>query len=318
MKHYYNPFKRATTSMLTVLALIVISAGVAFAATASRPSLAPTDPHIFALKWGSNGSGDGQFFVPVGVAVDSSGNVYVVEQLNHRIQKFDRNGTFITKWGSLGSGNGQFAVPCWGGGGMAVTTSMWVDNGNRRIQKFDSSGNFLRMWGWNVKGGGVFEICTAAETCQAGTSGSGDGQFLFPRGVGVDSSGNVYVAETGNHRIQKFDSNGTFLTKWGSQGSGDGQFDYPTGVAVDGSGNVYVEERDNDRIQKFDSTGNFLAKWGSQGSGDGQFQNPTGMAVDSSGNVYVADRHNHRIQKFDSNGTLSHQVGQPRQRGWAV
>ena len=122
-----------------------------------------------------------------------------------------------------------------------------------------------------------------------GSKGSDDGQFNNPRGVAVDSSGNVYVADSNNYRIEKFDSNGTFLAKWGSNGSGDGQFKYPDGVAVDSSGNVYVADTNNYRIEKFDSNGTFLTKWGSIGSGDGQFKDPYGVAVDSSGNVYVAD-----------------------------
>jgi hypothetical protein len=112
------------------------------------------------------------------------------------------------------------------------------------------------------------------------------------------------VADSNNHRIQKFDSNGTFLAKWGSEGSGDGQFNWPAGVWVDNSGNVYVADYNNHRIQKFDTYGAFLAKWGSEGGGDGEFKNPTGVWVDDSGNVYVAERGNHRIQKFDPNGTF--------------
>ena len=86
--------------------------------------------------------------------------------------------------------------------------------------------------------------------------------FSNPSGVAVDSSGNVYVADTGNNRIQKFDSSGGFIAKWGSSGSGDGQFSYPSGVAVDSSGNVYVADTSNQRIQKFNSSGGFITKWG--------------------------------------------------------
>jgi parallel beta-helix repeat protein len=126
----------------------------------------------------------------------------------------------------------------------------------------------------------------------------------YPSGVTIDASGNVYVAEYPNHQIQKFTSDGTFLTKWGSYGLGDGQFYYPWDVAVDSLGNVYVADRDNYRIQKFTSEGTFLTKWGSSGSGDGQFSSPEGVAVDGSGNVYVADTYNNRIQKFSSTGTF--------------
>jgi len=75
--------------------------------------------------------------------------------------------------------------------------------------------------------------------------------FSSPNGVAVDGSGNVYVADTGNHRIQKFSSSGVFVDTWGSKGRENGQFKYPAGVAVDGSGNVHVADSGNHRIQKF-------------------------------------------------------------------
>ena len=142
-----------------------------------------------------------------------------------------------------------------------------------------------------------------------GSSGSGNGQFIDPHGVAVDSSGNVYVADLGNHRIQKFDSNGNFIIKWGSNGSDPGQFFKPFGVAVDSSDNVYVADTHNHRIQKFDGNGNFIIRWGSYGNGNEQLYYPFDIAVDSLGNVYVTDSYNHRIQKFDSNGAYLTQWG---------
>ena len=94
-------------------------------------------------------------------------------------------------------------------------------------------------------------------SAQWGSPGSGSGQFLNPFGMAVDSSDNVYVADQSNHRVQKFDSNGRYLTQWGSRGSGSGRFDYPFGVAVDSSGNVYISDRDNHCVQKF-AQGNLL------------------------------------------------------------
>ncbi|MFC2019340.1 6-bladed beta-propeller [Chloroflexota bacterium] len=137
-----------------------------------------------------------------------------------------------------------------------------------------------------------------------GSPGFGDYQFSTPVGGAVDASGNFYVSDLSNNRIQKFDSSGTYITEWGSQGPGNGQFNIPSGVAVDTSGNVYVCEYTNNRIQKFDSDGVFITKWGSEGNGDSQFNAPRAIAVDASGNVYVTDSLNHRIQVFDSTGNF--------------
>ena len=131
-----------------------------------------------------------------------------------------------------------------------------------------------------------------------GQMGERDGRFVTPQGVAVDSSGNVYVADMGMDRIQKFDSEGTFSTKWGSAGEENGEFHEPQGVAVDSSGNVYVADTVNHRIQKFDFEGTFITTWGSQGDRDGEFRGPTGVAVDSSNNVYVSEQGSNRIQKF--------------------
>ncbi len=258
----------------------------------------------FLAKWGEVGFGDGEFFRPAGVAVDASGNVYVVESGGNRIQTFDATGNFIAKWGTSGSDHGQFSDPK----GVAVDASGNVyvaEQGNSRIQKFDGTGTFLRMWGWGVDtGASALEVCTSATLpCQAGSMGSGDGELNYTNGVAVDSAGNVYVVAPESDRIQKFDSDGTFLTNWGSEGSGDGQLNYPKGVAVDSSGNVYVADANNNRIEKFNGTGTFLARWGVPPP-DGQFLSPTGVAVDSSANVYVADSGNVRIQKFDSTGSF--------------
>jgi predicted DNA-binding antitoxin AbrB/MazE fold protein len=150
---------------------------------------AATCEYQFETTWGSEGSGDGQLYYPEGVALDTSGNVYVADRVNHRIQKFTSDGTFLTTWGSQGSGDGQFDFPY----GVAVDASGNVyvaDIYNYRIQKFTSYGTFLTKWG---------------------SLGSGDGQFANPMGVAVDSSGNVYVADTWNHRIQKFRGYHTFF-----------------------------------------------------------------------------------------------------------
>jgi DNA-binding beta-propeller fold protein YncE len=139
-----------------------------------------------------------------------------------------------------------------------------------------------------------------------GSQGSADGQFDGPSSVAVDSQGNVYVVDSGNARVQKFDSTGNFLLKWGSYGKTSGQFRTPAGIAVDASGDVYVADSGNRRIQKFDGSGNFLLQWGSLGYDPGQFAAMGGVAIDHQGAVYVLDLYygNGRIQKFDSGGAF--------------
>ena len=153
-----------------------------------------------------------------------------------------------------------------------------------------------------AQNGGTIEGLCPSRACAGGTflttwgsSGTGNGQFNGPGGIKVDGSGNVFVADTENNRIQKFDNAGTFLTTWRT---GTEPLVGPDSIAVDGSGNVFVTEFFTNRIEKFDNAGTFLTTWGSVGTGNGQFEVPLGVAVDGSGNVFVAEFGNNRIQKF--------------------
>jgi DNA-binding beta-propeller fold protein YncE len=121
--------------------------------------------------------------------------------------------------------------------------------------------------------------------------------------VAVDAWFYVYVADFGNHRIQKFDGSGRFVTAWGRAGNADGEFNSnrgPAGIAVDHAGRVYVADEGSHRIQRFDRSGAFVAKWGTYGQRNGEFYSPMGVAVDNAGHVYVADTDNNRIQKFEA------------------
>jgi streptogramin lyase len=126
--------------------------------------------------------------------------------------------------------------------------------------------------------------------------------FNQPGGVTTDRDGFVYVADTYNHRIQKFTTDGQFVAKWGSEGSGEGELLFPTDVAVDNNGFVYVAEWNNHRIQKFTTGGQFVSKWEDGGSGGGELLEPSSIAADNRGFVYVADWGNSRIQKYTTDG----------------
>lgn len=142
-----------------------------------------------------------------------------------------------------------------------------------------------------------------------GNNGTGDRQFNSPQGIAVDTNGLVYVADTSNHRIQVFQSDGTFVRKWGSSGTGDSQFSSPSSISVGPTGLVFVSDTGNHRIQIFQSDGTFVRKWGSSGTASSQFNSPNGIAVDTNGIVYVVDSNNHRIQVFQSDGTFVRKWG---------
>jgi DNA-binding beta-propeller fold protein YncE len=199
----------------------------------------------YLLKFGSRGNGEGQFASPWGIAVDRVRSyVYVVDSANFRVQKFDHTGEFIMQWGGFGNNDGQFYFPR----GIAVDPSdgaiYVVDMGNHRIQKFDTSTNvlpqLLTKWGGAVEAG-------HASSPQAQEAG----QLRSPWGIAVDSYGDVYVSDTGNQRLQKFDREGNFITQWGGFGNGDGQFNFPFGLAVDARGSVFVVDSANTRVQQF-------------------------------------------------------------------
>jgi DNA-binding beta-propeller fold protein YncE len=190
----------------------------------------------------------------------------------------------VRVWGSQGTAAGQFQSPR--AVAVAPDGSVYVaDARNNRVQKFDSEGNLILTWGTL----GSIDNNTA----EAGT-------FSEPWGVAVGPDGSVYVADTWNHRIQKFDPNGQFQTMWGTFGQGETPqaFWGPRAVAVDTQGRVFVADTGNKRVVVFDGQGNFQNVMGFGGSELGQFDEPVGLAVTDEGLVFVADTWNQRVQVF--------------------
>jgi DNA-binding beta-propeller fold protein YncE len=282
------------------------------------------------------GAGDGEFWGPFGVVVDKAGYLYVGAYWDGGISKFTTAGQFINKWHSGSDRPGFFysphAIAVDAAGNIYVADSL-----NYRIQKLDPSGNFVKSWGKYGTGNGefggipdshqgphavaldpisgnVYVADTLNNRIQMFDS-SGNyldqlGGLTRPSGLAFDGAGNFYVAEWSAHRIKKFDKNKNQLAVWGSQGSSDGQFQNPHGIAVDADGYVYVADANNNRIQVFDANGNFEGKWGTFGQEDGQLNQPWDVAIDSDGNVLVADTYNDRVQKFTPNGCFISRLGQ--------
>ena len=277
-------------SLIAALAATVIDIPSDNVFAQTNNDTAEMQEYQFVTKWGSLGTEPGQFDGQNNVA-GTGGFIYVPDYYNQRIQKFTNDGQFITMWGgSYGEADGEFANPH----GVAIDSegNVYVsERSGLRIQKFDPDGNFIAKWG---------------------SEGTGDGQFQHLHDIVVGPGGGsenasssnefVYTTDTELFNVQKFTTDGVFITSWGSEGEGEGQFASLESLDVDTQGNVYVADYDNNRIQKFTSDGVFISAWGSEGSEEGQFDGPAGLAVDNEDNVYVTDVNNHRVQKFTSNG----------------
>ena len=186
------------------------------------------------------------------------------------------NYRLVKTYGSGGEGDGQFKNP----GGVVLgsentrETVIVADTINSRIQVlYADDGSLARKWG---------------------TEGSGNTELSAPEGIARDSAGNVWVADTGNHRVYVFDAGGTFLRKFGSHKRGDDDVWDPAGIAVNPAGNVIVAHNGfSESIVEFDPTGTFIRKLPGR-----QFHRPSGLTTDAAGNLFVADSDNFEIKKM--------------------
>lgn len=214
--------------------------------------------------------------------------------------------------GGFGVASGQLQTPR----GVAAGPDGLVyvaDTGNNRVQVFDAAGNLVRGWG------SLCNLEDPAASCVdpdgSGPQPLGAGQFKEPWGIEVAADGTVYVADTWNHRIQRFGSDGTFLGAWGhfgqaaaGQSAGSlGVFYGPRDVAVNADGLVYVTDTGNKRVQVFTADGEFVGEFGEGGPLEGQFDEQVGLDIGPDGLLYVADTWNGRVDVFDSNHTFLRQ-----------
>ena len=276
---------------------------------------------------GTQGTGNGEFSQPWGIGVNATGWIFVAEYQNYRIQLFDNSSSHSFSSHIIDPGvryndcyrdsmDIQSGDPCGDDGELNEplditfdsSGNLWVvDNGNNRIQKFDQSGNFVSKFGSpcvmnsdnSAAGSGVNgALCN---TNASGASNDGDGQFYSPKAIAIDSSDNIWIADTNNNRIQKFNSAGVYQSQFGSEGTGDGQFNNPQDLDFDSDGNLYVVDHNNRRVQQFDSSGTYLTSFGSYGTGNGQFINPHYITIDPFNHIYVGDRERGNVQVFDDN-----------------
>ena len=265
------------------------------------------------------GSAAGRLDGPTGLAIDSRGDVYVVDQGNDRVQEFSQTGTPLGRWGTKGKGTLQFDAPS----DVAISPNgdLYVSDGaNKRIQVLRAGRQIDEI---DFNGGGIAvdphgnlyatdyydsiiqkypypvdrDISTPIPVPVIRV-----GRFPYPAGITVDARGIIYAADREHDRVVELSPAGKLLFVIGRSGKAPDRFNRPSDVALDREGNIYVADTKNDRIQKFSAQGIYLAQWGSLGTGLGQFEQPVDIVVDASRNVYVSDHFNNRIQKLSPSG----------------
>jgi streptogramin lyase len=220
-------------------------------------------------RFGTHGSGDGQFSHPIDIAVTND-EIYVVEKNNHRVQVFDINGSFLRKWGSSGSGDSQFNQPfsiSLDMNGTVVNEVFIADRYNYKAKVFDANGTFKRT--------------------------IGSGMISESTGISFGPDGLLYLSSCRANKIEVFETNGTHVRTFSTTMN-------PYHIDFHGD-KLAVSAYDNHKLEVFDKNGTALSVIGSYGNNLGLFNHALGVAFDSLGNLHVADTNNHRIQVLDSN-----------------
>jgi tripartite motif-containing protein 71 len=249
----------------------------------------------FQDLWGSFGNLPEQMGFPrslAALAATDDGGVYVGDTSNDEIDEWTAAGDFRRTWGASGRAAGNFTIPR----GVAIgrqSVLLVADTRNDRIERFRPNRRFLDAWG-------------ALNSLGYPASGSDPGEFADPSGVAVDpASGDVYVTEGGNHRVQRLAADGTAIETYGGlrAGTGLGQFKEPLGVAVGPGGELLVADTRNDRLQRRDPV------TGAWSLIPGSFARPAAIAVDAAGRIYVAEAAADRVQVLAPDGSAEAVIG---------
>jgi len=215
---------------------------------------------------------------PVGLALDGDENLYVAEQETRGASVYDRDGNFLRFITDDSIERPAGVAVDRNKGKLYLVDSGHSESTEHTVKIFDLEGKLLGHLG---DGRGGYP-----------------GQFLFPTYIAVDASSNVYVSDTLNSRVQKFDPDGNYLMSFGGRGNGWGMFDKPKGVALDSFGNVYVADSGWSNVQIFNSKGEILLFFGGRGPIPGMLKNATDVSIDSHNNIYVGDYINHRVEQY--------------------
>ncbi len=245
--------------------------------------------------YGAEGAGNGQFKEPAGIAVASSGYVYIADSGNNRVQELNEKGGYLAQYGTEGANSGQLNRPA--GVALASNGNIYVaDAANNRIEVWGetpSSGlNLVHTIVYDAGTGNVTETRTPSAGPQQaegsyiyafksafGALGSGTGQFNQPGAVAVAANGNVYVSDTKNSRVEELTPAGEYITQFGVKGSGSGELKEPEGIAVAKNGNVFVANTGGKKLDEFTENGEYVRAFSSG--------NVIAVAVSSVNNVYV-------------------------------